>query len=80
MESMASFLVYVVTSFLLFIFLYARYSKFESDLSKRQTELVQREEKVRLKIKAMDEEIELKRTEINAVSERVEALRTELGI
>lgn len=80
MESLGSFLVFLVTSFLLFIFLYARYSKFENDLSKRQTELAQREEKINLKIKAMDEEMALKRAEITTVSERVEGLRQELGI
>lgn len=80
MESLGSFLVFLVTSFLLFIFLYARFSKFENDLSKRQTELAQREEKINLKIKAMDEEMALKRAEITTISGRVEGLRQELGI
>lgn len=80
MESLASFLVFIVTAFLLFLFLYARYSRFEGDLSKRQAELTQREETVKLKIRAMDEEIALKRIEIATVSERVEGLRNELGI
>ncbi len=80
MESLPTFLVFVVTSFLLFIVLYARYSKFDNELSRRQAEVAEKEEKIQLKVRAIDEELEFKRAEIAAVTERLDALRRELGI
>ncbi|EPR38680.1 hypothetical protein dsx2_0489 [Desulfovibrio sp. X2] len=80
MGTLTYFLFFVVTVLLLFMYLYGRFSQYNSTVSARQAELEVKEEKVRRRIETLDAEIKVKRDEIKVVSERLEGLRKAAGI
>lgn len=74
------FLLFVVTTFLLFIFLYARYSRFQSDIGSKQAEVRDLEEKNQRRIEAIKEQIRLKRMEAQSLGQKLDALRRDVGL
>lgn len=74
------FLFFVVLAMLLFMYVYAKYSQFDSDIKRRKAELEEKREKTAKRIETIDYDMSQRKIEMAVITEKINALKEEIGL